>query len=54
MNEENKPLSRFKNDKDAEHFVEKSDLSEYDFSDFKPMDFNFAPSKEPPKKSSET
>ena len=54
MSKKAKPLPRFQSDKDAEHFVEKSDLSEYDFSDFKPMDFNFAPSKEPPKKSSET
>lgn len=39
----NKQFPRFKNDKEAERFVENSDLSEYDFSDFKPMSFEFAP-----------
>lgn len=54
MNAENKPFPRFKSNEDAEDFVEKADLSKYDFSDFKPMDFDFAPSKEPPKKPSKT
>ena len=54
MNKNEKSFPRFKSDEDAENFVEKTDLSEYDFSDFKPMDFDFAPSKEPPKKSSKT
>ncbi len=38
-----KQFPRFKNDEEAEHFVENADLSEYDFSDFKPMSFEFAP-----------
>lgn len=38
-----KPFPRFKSDEEAERFVEESDLSEYDFSDFKPMSFEFAP-----------
>ncbi len=38
-----KSFPRLKNDEDAERFVEKVDLSEYDFSDFKPMSFEFAP-----------
>mgnify|MGYP000350748324 CR=1 FL=1 len=29
----------FKTDEEAEHFVDTADLSEYDFSDFVPMDF---------------
>lgn len=31
----------FKTDEDAERFVDKADLSEYDFSGFKPMRFEF-------------
>lgn len=38
-----KPFPRFKSDEEAERFVEEADLSEYDFSDFKPMSFEFAP-----------
>jgi len=54
MNDKPKPFPCFKSDKEAEQFVEKADLAEYDFSDFNPMDFDFAPSKEPPKKPSKT
>ena len=39
----NKEFPSFKTDKEAEEFVDKADLSEYDFSDFKPMSFEFAP-----------
>ena len=46
----NKPFPRFKNDKEAERFVENADLSEYDFSDFKPVNFDFQPSEKSPKK----
>lgn len=31
----------FKTDAEAERFVDKADLSEYDFSGFKPMGFEF-------------
>ena len=31
----------FKTDKEAEHFVDTADLSEYDFSQFKPVRFEF-------------
>jgi predicted DNA binding CopG/RHH family protein len=33
----------FKSDEEAERFVAAADLSEYDFSDFKPMRFEIAP-----------
>ena len=36
-----KPFPRFESDADAERFVDKADLSEYDFSGFKPMRFEF-------------
>jgi predicted DNA binding CopG/RHH family protein len=32
-----------KTDEEAERFVETADLSEYDFSDFKPFSFEFEP-----------
>ena len=32
----------FKSDAEAEKFVEQADLSEYDFSDFRPVHFEFA------------
>ena len=54
MNENKKLFPRLKSDKGTERFVEKSDLSEYDFSDFKPMDFDFESPKEPSKKPSKT
>lgn len=34
-----KPFPRFETDEDAERFVDEADLSEYDFSGFKPMHF---------------
>ena len=36
-----KSFPRFNSDKEAEDFVENTDLSEYDFSDFKPSGFEF-------------
>ena len=38
-----KPFPRFETDEEAERFVETADLSEYDFSGFKPMRFEFEP-----------
>jgi predicted DNA binding CopG/RHH family protein len=41
-----KPLKQFptfRSDEEAEEFVANADLSEYDFSQFKPMRFEFAP-----------
>lgn len=38
-----KPFPRFETDEDAERFVETADLSEYDFSGFKPARFEFQP-----------
>ena len=38
-----KPFPRFATDEDAEHFVETADLSEYDFSGFRPTRFEFEP-----------
>lgn len=38
-----KKIPKFKSDKEAENFVDTADLSEYDFSDFKPMSFEFEP-----------
>ena len=37
-----KPFPDFKSDEEAEEFVATADLSEYDFSDMKPMRFEFA------------
>jgi predicted DNA binding CopG/RHH family protein len=36
-----KPLPVFKTDEEAERFVDTADLSEYDFSQFKPVCFEF-------------
>ena len=36
-----KPFPRFNTDEEAERFVETADLSEYDFSEFKPARFEF-------------
>lgn len=36
-----KPFPLLKTDAEAEHFVDTADLSEYDFSGFKPMRFEF-------------
>jgi predicted DNA binding CopG/RHH family protein len=38
-----KQFPRFKTDEEAEHFVETADLTEYDFSQFKPARFEFEP-----------
>ena len=38
-----KPFPELKSDEEAEDFVATADLSEYDFSDFKPMRFEIAP-----------
>jgi predicted DNA binding CopG/RHH family protein len=41
-----KPLKQFptfRSDEEAEEFVANADLSEYDFSQFKPVRFEFAP-----------
>jgi predicted DNA binding CopG/RHH family protein len=38
-----KPFPRFDTDEGAERFVETADLTEYDFSGFKPMRFEFEP-----------
>ncbi|MEO3999004.1 BrnA antitoxin family protein [Mesorhizobium sp. CAU 1732] len=36
-----KPFPRFETDEEAEKFVAEADLSEYHFSQFKPMQFEF-------------
>lgn len=36
----------FKSDEEAEHFVDTADLTEYDFSQFKPMHFELQPKSE--------
>jgi len=38
-----KPFPRFDTDEEAEHFVATADLSEYDFSNFRPTRFEFEP-----------
>lgn len=37
-----KPFPRFETDEEAERFVDEADLSEYDFSGFRPVHFEFA------------
>ena len=39
-------LPRFKSDKEAEEFVDKADLTEYDLSGFRPIQFEFQPKTE--------
>lgn len=41
-----KPFPIFKSDAEAEKFVEEADLSEYDFSEFAPVHFEFAKKSE--------
>src|SRR5580692_308210 len=41
-----KKLPRFKSDKEAEEFVEKADLTEYDLSGMRPIHFEFQPKSE--------
>lgn len=36
-----KQFPKFQTDEEAERFVEEADLSEYDFSGFKPMSYEF-------------
>jgi predicted DNA binding CopG/RHH family protein len=38
-----KPFPRFDTDEEAERFVETADLSDYDFSGFRPARFEFEP-----------
>ena len=38
-----KPFPRFDTDEEAERFVDTADLSEYDFSGFRPARFEFEP-----------
>jgi predicted DNA binding CopG/RHH family protein len=38
-----KPMPSLVSDADAEQFVDTADLSRYDLSGFKPMNFEFAP-----------
>lgn len=40
---ERKAFPRFETDEEAERFVATADLSEYDFSNFKPTHFEFEP-----------
>lgn len=41
-----KKLPRFRSDKEAEDFVEKVDLTEYDLSAMRPIRFEFQPKSE--------
>jgi predicted DNA binding CopG/RHH family protein len=41
-----KKLPRFRSDREAEEFVEKADLSEYDLSKMRPIRFEFQPKSE--------
>ena len=41
-----KKLPRFRNDKEAEEFVDKADLTEYDLSEMQPVGFEFQPKSE--------
>ena len=41
-----KKLPRFKSDREAEKFVEKADLTEYDLSEMRPIHFEFQPKSE--------
>jgi predicted DNA binding CopG/RHH family protein len=41
-----KKLPRLKSDKEAEEFVEKADLAEYDLSTMRPFRFEFQPKSE--------
>ena len=38
-----KKFPMFNTDEEAEQFVDTADLSEYDFSDFRPMTFEYVP-----------
>lgn len=41
-----KKLPRFRNDREAEEFVDKADLTEYDLSEMRPVRFEFQPKSE--------
>jgi len=41
-----KKLPRFRNDKEAEEFVDRADLTEYDLSEMRPVRFEFQPKSE--------
>ncbi len=41
--QDRKKMPSLQSDKDAEHFVEKADLTEFDLSAFRPMKFEFEP-----------
>jgi predicted DNA binding CopG/RHH family protein len=41
-----KKLPRFRNDKEAEEFVDKADLTENDLSEMRPVRFEFQPKSE--------
>ena len=41
-----KKIPTFKTDKEAEDFVDRADLTEYDLSGFKPAKFEFMPKSE--------
>jgi len=43
MSSKKKPLPGFATDEEAERFVAESDLTEYDFSGFRPMHHEFQP-----------
>ena len=43
MKTKSKPMPSFASDTDAERFVDAADLSRYDLSGFKPMNFEFEP-----------
>jgi predicted DNA binding CopG/RHH family protein len=41
-----KKLLRFRSDREAENFVEKADLTEYDLTGIRPLRFEFQPKSE--------
>jgi predicted DNA binding CopG/RHH family protein len=41
-----KKLPRFRSDREAENFVEKADLTEYDLTGIRPLRFEFQPKSE--------
>ncbi len=41
-----KKLPRFRSDREAEEFVDKADLTEYDLSEMRPIRFEFQPKSE--------
>ena len=51
MEKMSRPMPSLQTDTDAEKFVEGSDLSQYDLSEFKPMQFKIDAKEEEDKKS---